>query len=640
MNTDFFTPVGGFQNKLGIRQPTIVSPQNKVFFLFPPRGEGGGGIEGGGGGAGGGGAGNNLVGHDISPALHPRIGGLSGENPWASGEPMEHKEHTRFRGRFKQKTKRNKTQKYENEPQNRARHSIANIIFGKNISEIRTTLRSNNSHSSPCRSRKNLDKRRSRAKRVPWAVTRTRGIRHVFTHKVGYLRNTKTEENTTYGKQYTQTSLQKIMEKNRMIQKHNGIFGSYSFTLGNGMQVIVVENHRLPLVHHWLWYKTGSADSPAEKSGLAHYLEHLMFKNTIYEKFSKTITKLGGSYNAFTDHDYTAYYVSITSRYLEQIMEMEAGRMISMEISEEDCINEKNVILEERYSYIDNEPLEEFREYLMLSVFNRHPYRNPVIGWHNEIESYTPEDALSFHDKWYAPNNSILVLVGDVTPEEAFSLTERIYGKIEPRIIPERTRPKEIPMPGGRRFDLQHMRVVQPVIEMVWRIPFGFSGNIRKCCALRILGEVMGGNSSSRLHNLLVVEKNLATVAGTYWNEITLDGYVFTTVANLFPHASVEEAETVIIEEIEKIISDGFTEKEINDIKKSVLRSIPCIKDSGDAVCSWLGKVLAVDGTPDDIEQYCEHMEKTTVDDVNEVAKEILKLDSMTIGKVVPGDNL
>ncbi len=218
-----------------------------------------------------------------------------------------------------------------------------------------------------------------------------------------------------------------------------GLFHPTTFTLANGMQVVVVENHRAPVVAHWVWYRVGTADSPVGKSGLPHYLEHLMFKGT--EKippgeFSKIVARHGGNDNAMTSYDFTAYFQMIAKDRLELVMGMEADRMVNLRLSEEDAVTERDVILEERRMRVDNEPASLLEERLMAVQYLNHPYRLPVIGWFHEIESYTREDALAFYRTWYAPNNAILIVVGDVTPEEVRELAERTYGQVPARAVP------------------------------------------------------------------------------------------------------------------------------------------------------------------------------------------------------------
>ena len=221
------------------------------------------------------------------------------------------------------------------------------------------------------------------------------------------------------------------------------IFNPETFTLDNGMEVVVVPNHRAPVVAHWVWYRVGTADSPPGKSGLPHFLEHLMFKatETIPQgEFSKIVARNGGNDNALTSYDFTAYYQMIARDRLELVMGMEADRMVNLQLTEEAVLPERDVVIEERRSRIENEPGSLLGEQLNAAQYLHHPYRLPVIGWMHEMQSYTLEDAIDFYKIWYAPNNAILVVAGDITAEELKPMAERTYGQVPSRPVPERER--------------------------------------------------------------------------------------------------------------------------------------------------------------------------------------------------------
>ena len=228
--------------------------------------------------------------------------------------------------------------------------------------------------------------------------------------------------------------------------------------LENGMQVVVIPNHRAPVVAHWVWYKVGTADSPPGKSGLPHFLEHLMFKGsgTIAPgEFSKIVARHGGNDNAMTSYDSTAYFQMIAKDRLELVMAMEADRMVNLDLSDEHVYPERDVILEERRSRVDNEPSALLGEQLMAAQYLHHPYRLPVIGWFHEIAGYTREDAVDFYRQYYAPNNAILVVAGDITAAELRPLAEQTYGAIAARPVAPRRRPVEPPRPGADMAELE-----------------------------------------------------------------------------------------------------------------------------------------------------------------------------------------
>ena len=242
------------------------------------------------------------------------------------------------------------------------------------------------------------------------------------------------------------------------------VFNPESFTLENGLQVVVIPNHRTPVVNHTIYYRVGAIDEPPAKSGLAHFLEHLMFKGTDKLKpgeFSAIVARNGGQENAFTSQDYTGYYQTVAVDRLEKMMEIEANRMTGLVLTSEEIEPERNVVLEERGSRVENNPNGKLRELTNAALFMNHPYRIPIIGWEHEIRSLTREDMMTFYRDWYAPNNAILVLSGDVTVAKVRPLVEKYYGRIPARAVPARIDWREPPQTADRRVTLKHKQVQQ-----------------------------------------------------------------------------------------------------------------------------------------------------------------------------------
>ena len=230
---------------------------------------------------------------------------------------------------------------------------------------------------------------------------------------------------------------------------HAKVFDAQTFFLPNGMQVVLVENHRAPVVSHMVWYKVGRANEDVGHSGLAHFFEHLMFKGTpsVAEgEFSKIIKRLGGNDNAFTSQDYTAYYQNIPVKHLGTAMKMEADRMVNLKVNDDTVLTERDVVVEERKERTDNNPSAILREEINTALYPNHPYRIPVIGWMSEIQSLTPESAQAFYKKWYAPNNAILVVAGDITLEKLRKLAETHYGRLPPTSIEDFIFPTPAPI--------------------------------------------------------------------------------------------------------------------------------------------------------------------------------------------------
>jgi len=417
-----------------------------------------------------------------------------------------------------------------------------------------------------------------------------------------------------------------------------GFFHPVTFTLDNGMEVVLVENHRAPVVSHWVWYRVGTADSPPGKSGLPHYLEHLMFKGT--EKippgmFSKIVARLGGNDNAMTSHDFTAYFQNIARRHLATVMEMEADRMVNLRLSEEDCLTERDVIVEERRQRIDNDPAALLDERLTAVRYLHHPYRLPVIGWLHEIRSYSREDALDFYRTWYAPNNAILIVVGDTTREELEPLAARIYGTIPPRPVPERRRVQE-PEPCTRRIvELEDARVRQPSVSIAFLAPGTRDGTPERSHALEVLADLLGGGTTSRLYRSLVVERALAASAGASYRSASLDTSTFRVWASPRPGVDPQEVEAALFEEIERIRAQAPSEEEVARVRRRMAAEATYAKDSLNGIARIFGVTLTTGGTVEDVESWPARIHAVTPGQVHAEARAVLDPDVAVIGRLL-----
>ena len=295
------------------------------------------------------------------------------------------------------------------------------------------------------------------------------------------------------------------------------VFEPESFTLDNGLQVVVITNRRAPIVTHMVYYKVGAADEAEGESGLAHFLEHLMFKGTEVlgpGEFSEIIAANGGVENAFTGSDYTGYYQTVARDRLEIVMKHEADRMVNLRLTDELVDPERQVVLEERRSRIGNEPGSQLWEMIGAAMFLNHPYRRPVIGWEHEIKELSTEGALAFYRRWYAPNNAILIVAGDVDADEVRPLAEKYYGAIPRGEVPERRRVEEPPHHAARSVTLESKRVRQPSFSISYLAPSYTADDKGHAYALQVLDDIMGGGATSRLYRALVVEQGLAASAG------------------------------------------------------------------------------------------------------------------------------
>ncbi len=408
-----------------------------------------------------------------------------------------------------------------------------------------------------------------------------------------------------------------------------------SFTLKNGLQVVVIPDHRAPVVTHMLWYKVGSADEQPGKSGLAHYLEHLMFKGTKTVpggEFSAKVAEIGGQENAFTTTDYTGYYQKVAPQALEEMMRLEADRMSNLVLTDATVLPERDVIQEERRSRTDNNPGSLLSEAVQAALFQNHRYGIPIIGWQHEVQQLTKEDAIEFYDKYYTPNNAVLIVAGDVTAELVKELAEKTYGKVEVRAEPgKRVRPQEPEPKAARIVSLSDERVTSPSWQRTFLVPSYTTAEPGEAEALDILGEIIGGSTTSRLYKQLVVKSKLAASAGAYYQGGALDDTRFMFYATPRQGVTLAQVEAEIEKAVSELLEKGVSEKEVARGINRQLKSVIFTRDSQSTLARIYGASLVMGETLEDIDQWPDRISKVTVDDVNMVARKYLrKLRSVT----------
>ena len=413
-----------------------------------------------------------------------------------------------------------------------------------------------------------------------------------------------------------------------------------SFTLENGMDVVVIEDHRAPVVTHMVWYKTGSADEPVGASGVAHFLEHLLFKATdVLEsgEFSATVAANGGSDNAFTSYDYTAYFQRIAADRLELMMQMESNRMNNLRITEADIETERQVVLEERNQRTENNAGALAREQFRAALYQNHRYGVPIIGWKHEMEELSLQDALDFYDLYYSPNNAILIVAGDVYPDEVKALAETYYGVIpaEPD-LPERLRPEEPPQRAERRITYVDARVAQPYLTRSYLAPERDAGAQEEAAALVYLADLLGGSSfTSVLGVALQFETQKAVYSGAGYSGSSLDDTSF--------GISVAPAEGVSLSEVEQAMDDAiaaFLETPIDPEKMESIRtqlraSEIYAKDDVAGIARRYGAALTQGLTIEDVQAWPDILQAVTAEDVKAVAEKVLNRDQAVTGWVV-----
>jgi len=411
------------------------------------------------------------------------------------------------------------------------------------------------------------------------------------------------------------------------------------FTLANGLEVVVIPDRRTPVVTHMVWYKVGSADEPAGKSGIAHFLEHLMFKGTEKNpagKFSQVVSAIGGQENAFTSQDYTGYFQRVTREHLRSLMEFEADRMTGLILTDEVVLPERNVILEERNQRIDNDPAAKLGEQIQAALYLNHPYGKPIIGWRQEMEELNREDALAFYRRFYTPNNAVLIVAGDVTADEVRALAEETYGKI-PRLVetPLRKRPQE-PVPNAARtVTLTDARVAQPSVQRQYLVPSMATAKPGEAEALDVLAQVLGGGSTSLLHRRLVVEKGIAVSAGAYYQGTALDPSRFTVYASPKPGVTLTELEAALDDVLAEIAERPIDAADLDRSKSRMIADYVYALDNQSMLARLYGVALTTGSTVEDVQARPARIKAVTADAVREAARKWLRTERSVTGYLV-----
>nr|WP_245723382.1 pitrilysin family protein [Lutimaribacter saemankumensis] len=409
-----------------------------------------------------------------------------------------------------------------------------------------------------------------------------------------------------------------------------------TFTLDNGMDVVVIEDHRAPVVVHMVWYRAGSADEPPGSSGVAHFLEHLLFKGTdtlAPGEFSATVARNGGSDNAFTSYDYTAYFQRVAADRLDLMMQMEADRMVNLKLSEEDIATERDVIIEERNQRVENDPASLFREQKNAAQYLNHRYGVPIIGWRHEMEALDQAKARAFYDRYYAPNNAILVVAGDVQPDAVRALAEQYYGPLPANPdLPTRARPQEPPQTSERRMVFRDARVAQPYVSRSYLAPERDSGAQEKAAALSILSEILGGGTTSVLTEKLQFDEKVAVFTGAYYSGTSLDDTTFDFVIVPAPGVTLEDAEAALDRVIGEFLETGVDPEQLDRIKMQIRASQIYARDSVDSLANQYGRALTQGLTVEDVQAWPDVLQAVTAEDVMAAARDVFNRKTSVTG--------
>ncbi len=399
------------------------------------------------------------------------------------------------------------------------------------------------------------------------------------------------------------------------------------FTLDNGMDVVVVEDHRAPVVQQMVWYRAGSADEPKGSSGVAHFLEHLLFKATDKlesGEFSATVSANGGNDNAFTSYDYTAYFQRVAADRLELMMSMESDRMKNIRLTPENIETERDVILEERNQRTENSPGALFGEQLNAAQYLNHRYGTPIIGWKHEMEQLDLADALAFYELYYSPNNAILVVSGDVQPDEVKALAEQYYGAIPANpALPKRERTQEPPQTAERRLTFRDGRVAQPYISRSYLAPERDPGDQKQAAALTMLSEILGGGTTSYLTEKLQFDTQVATYTGAFYNGTALDDTTFSFVVVPSEGVSLKEAEDALDVALATFMEEGVDAAQLDRIKLQLRANQIYARDDADRVANRYGQALAIGLSVEDVQAWPDILEAVTAEEIMQAATSV-----------------
>ena len=391
-------------------------------------------------------------------------------------------------------------------------------------------------------------------------------------------------------------------------------------SLANGMDVVVIPDRRAPVVTHMVWYRNGSADDPLGKSGIAHFLEHLMFKGTKNHpqgKFSALVADVGGQENAFTSNDYTAYFQRIPKEHLALCMDYEADRMTNLILSDEVVTPERDVVLEERRMRTDTDPSSQLAEAVGAALYTQHSYGKPIIGWHHEIEGLDRHDALAYYDRFYTPENAILVVAGDVEPDAVIDMATRIYGAIPARGTPPVRRRVREPEPRAHRLvTLADPKVEQPSHQAVYLVPSYATAKPGEAEALEVLAHLLGGGQTSLLFKALVLDAQIAVAAGAHYIGTSLDDTRFYLYAVPAPDVSLERIDAAIRAVVDRLGKGGVNPDDLRRAKTRLIAEAIYAQDNQATLARWYGASLATGMALPDVLDWPNRIDKVTEADV------------------------
>ncbi len=412
-------------------------------------------------------------------------------------------------------------------------------------------------------------------------------------------------------------------------------------TLDNGLQVVVIEDRRAPIAVHMVWYRVGAADEPPGQSGIAHFLEHLMFKGTDTRapgEFSAIVEAQGGRDNAFVSWDFTGYFQRVASDRLELMMELEADRMANLSFTEAEWLPERGVILEERGQVLESRPGAQFNEQMLAALYQSHPYGVPILGWRHEMEQLTGDMAMDFHAEHYGPNNAILVVAGDVDAAEVLEMAERHYGPIPANPRAEmRPRPTEPPHLAPRRLVMEDARVGQPFVNRMYLAAVRRAGDQSGAAALQMLAAVLGGSArTSVLERRLNLEEGIALSAWASYRGTARDHGTFSVGVAPADGVSLEEAEEALDRVIAEFMEAGPDPEQLERVRTQIRASEIFAMDDMQARARDYGTALAVGLEVGDVSGWLDALQAVTADDIMAAARSVFDRNQSVTGWLTP----
>jgi zinc protease len=413
----------------------------------------------------------------------------------------------------------------------------------------------------------------------------------------------------------------------------------FQFALQNGMQVLVIPDHRAPVVTQMLWFKVGAVDDPPGISGLAHFFEHMMFRGTKQvpgDLYAQTVAKNGGEDNAFTTHDYTAFYEQIAADRLKLAMDLEADRMANLDLSDGNVTTERDVVLEERRMRVENNPQALMGEQMEAALHMSHPYGRPVLGWPEEVRRIDKMSAQDFYRHHYAPNNATLIVAGDVAPEQIRVMAQAAYGKVAARPLQPRSEFSEPPRLTETRMTLVRPDVQVPLFQRAYRVPSYAQAAPGQAESFETLAQIMGGDQTATLYRVLVEEKKLATDAGASYDGYARDAGEFSVYAVPKAGVSLETLEKAVDQVMQTFSASQAKASDLARAKTGLIASVTYRRDSQFAMASAYGQALMIGLTIDDVNEWPTRIRAVDAPGIQKAAQRLLRRNAVSV-YLVPG---